>query len=222
MSVPLSGKQSFQHRLGCLLMEPMSGGAGEALRSPPETSHRRPCAADLPQRRRGPGFPLTISANRARRTEMILPSWAKPGDRLIQEASWSLEIVRPSRASSRKLARMPSAPCGRGEDRRDRRGRYSVVRGSHFQVPHEPACRQPEIVPHHHDRLDMLAVALPQGGDQFGVLLSSVGMEPLLELVQDQQHLLPGRKKRPSVAGLRQRIDQPQSEAVRDKPSASP
>ena len=38
----------------------------------------------------------------------------------------------------------------------------------------------------------MLAIAVPQGGDQFGVLLTPPGMEPLLELVQDQQHLLTG------------------------------
>ena len=55
-----------------------------------------------------------------------------------------------------------------------------------FQVIEERRCRHPEVVPHHHNRLRMLAVALPQGGDQFGVLLASFRMEPLLELVQDQ------------------------------------
>ena len=54
----------------------------------------------------------------------------------------------------------------------------------------------------------MLAVALPQGGDQFRVLLTPLGMEPLLELVQDQQHLLPGTQH-PSLPHRRQGIDQP-------------
>ncbi len=31
------------------------------------------------------GFPLTISANKARRTEMTLPSSARSGDRLIEK-----------------------------------------------------------------------------------------------------------------------------------------
>ena len=55
----------------------------------------------------------------------------------------------------------------------------------------------------------MLAVALPQGVDQFRVLLASAGMQPLLELVQDQQHLLTGAEH-PSLADRRQGIDQAQ------------
>src|SRR5262249_12387296 len=58
-----------------------------------------------------------------------------------------------------------------------------------LQSPHEPGRRHPEIIPHQHDRLDMLAIAVPQGGDKFRVLVTSAGVQPLLELVQDQQHL---------------------------------
>ena len=43
-----------------------------------------------------------------------------------------------------------------------------------------------------HDGLDVLAVALPQGGDQLGVRLAPPGEEPLLELVEHEQHLLAG------------------------------
>ena len=57
----------------------------------------------------------------------------------------------------------------------------------------------------------MLAIAMPKGGDQFRVLLTSLGMEPLLELVEDQQHLLLGAAGRDPFADRRQRIDQPQS-----------
>ena len=92
----------------------------------------------------------------------------------------------------------------------DGRAMFSPSTRSDLQVPHEPARGQPEIIPHHHDRLDMLAVALPKGGDQFRVLLTPLGMEPLLELVQDQQHLPLGWQDA-TPSQLRQRIDQPQS-----------
>ena len=72
-----------------------------------------------------------------------------------------------------------------------------------------------------HDGLDVLAVALPQGGDQFRVLLAPLGVEPLLELVEDQQHLLARREHATSPHG-RERIDQTQSRrAGRGMPSAA-
>ena len=79
-----------------------------------------------------------------------------------------------------------------------------------LQVPHEPAGGEPEIIPHQHDRLNMLAIAVPKSGDQFRVLLTSLGMEPLLELVQDQQHLPLGWQDA-TPSQVCQRIDQPQS-----------
>ena len=89
-------------------------------------------------------------------------------------------------------------------------GRVLSFEQSDFQVPHEPGRGQPEIIPHHHDCLNMLAIAMPKSGDQFRVLLTSLGMEPLLELVQDQQHL-PLRWQDATPSQVRQRIDQPQS-----------
>ena len=50
--------------------------------------------------------------------------------------------------------------------------------------------RHPEIIPHHDDALHPAAVALPQGLHQFGVLFFLLGVQPLLELVEDDQHLL--------------------------------
>ena len=79
-----------------------------------------------------------------------------------------------------------------------------------LQIPHEPGRRHPEIIPHQHNRLNMLAIAVPKSGDQFRVLLTSLGMEPLLELVQDQQHL-PLRWQDATPSQVRQRIDQPRS-----------
>jgi len=69
-----------------------------------------------------------------------------------------------------------------------------VLTGRQFdlQIGHEPARGEPEIVPHHDDRLEMFSIALSQGSDQFSALLTPLGMQPLLELVQDDQHLLPG------------------------------
>ena len=44
-------------------------------------------------------------------------------------------------------------------------------------------------------------VALPQGPDQFRVLLAAVRMQPLLELVDDQQHLFARREALPAAEG---------------------
>jgi hypothetical protein len=60
---------------------------------------------------------------------------------------------------------------------------------SDFQIPHEPTGGKPEIIPHQHNGLDMLAIALAKRGDQFGVLIAALRMEPLLELIEDKQHL---------------------------------
>ena len=87
---------------------------------------------------------------------------------------------------------------------------FSPSSKSDLQVAHEPARRQPEIIPHHHDRLEMLAIAVPKSGDQFRVLLTPLGMEPLLELIQDQQHLLL-RRQDATPPQVCQRIDQPRS-----------
>ena len=78
-----------------------------------------------------------------------------------------------------------------------------------LQVPHEPGRRHPEIIPHHHDGLDMLAIAVTKGGDQFRVLLTPPRKQPLLELIQDQQHLALGWQDA-TLSQVRQRLDQPQ------------
>jgi hypothetical protein len=76
-----------------------------------------------------------------------------------------------------------------------------------LQFPHEPGRRHPEIIPDHHDRLDMLPIAVPKGSNQFRVLLPSAGMQPLLELVQDQQQP-PLMWQDATPSQVRQRIDQ--------------
>ena len=59
-----------------------------------------------------------------------------------------------------------------------------------MQVAHEAAHGQPEVVAHQDHRLDPLPVALPERLGEFGVLPSLGGVKPLLELVEDDEHLL--------------------------------
>ena len=68
----------------------------------------------------------------------------------------------------------------------------------------------------------MLAVALPQGGDQFGVLLAPPGEEPLLELVEDQQHLLARAERSAPAAARPAPRPGPIPGQVRSTPSAGP
>ena len=92
---------------------------------------------------------------------------------------------------------------------------------SDLQVPHESAGSEPEIIPHQHNRLNMLAIAVPKRGDQFCVLFTPPGEQPLLELVEDQQHFTPGVRMRP----LRRFASDSTSPNPRDSPhtpSASP
>ena len=101
-------------------------------------------------------------------------------------------------------------------------GAVLALEQSDLQVPHEPAGGEPEIIPHQHDRLNMLAIAVPKSGDQFRVLLASLGMEPLLELIQDQQHLpLRWQDATPSQVSPANR-PAPILGAVQDTPCVSP
>src|SRR5580704_11462909 len=60
-----------------------------------------------------------------------------------------------------------------------------------LQRLHEPAHSKPKIVTHHDDALHPFAVALPQGLHEISFFLVMLGVEPLLELVEDDHHLLP-------------------------------
>ncbi len=68
---------------------------------------------------------------------------------------------------------------------------------SDFQIPQKPADSKPEVVPHHDHALRPATVALPQGLHQFGVLLLLLGVQPLLELVEDDDDLLADRDALP-------------------------
>ena len=59
MSVPVSGKQGFQHRLGCFLVEAMLGRGCRGTEGFFEEGHSDSLsAAHLLERGRGPGLPL--------------------------------------------------------------------------------------------------------------------------------------------------------------------
>src|SRR5271157_2294930 len=59
-----------------------------------------------------------------------------------------------------------------------------------MEIAHEPGQGHPEIIPHHDDALDVLAVTLPKALDQFGIVLLPPGVQPLLELVENDEDLL--------------------------------
>src|SRR5207253_4097579 len=59
----------------------------------------------------------------------------------------------------------------------------------HLQCAHEASRRHAEVIPHHHNALQPPAVALPQGLHQFRAFVL-LGMQPLLELIEDNQHLV--------------------------------
>ena len=73
-----------------------------------------------------------------------------------------------------------------------------------FQRAHKSRRRHPEVVPHQHNGLHVFAVALPERPHQFAVLFIFMGLQPLLELIQHDQHLfargdasaLPQRRQR--------------------------
>ena len=60
------------------------------------------------------------------------------------------------------------------------------------QLAHEPAQGDPEVIPHHDDGLDAIAVALPQRAGQLRVAIAPTGVQPLLELIEDDEDLLVG------------------------------
>ena len=156
------------------------------------------------------GLPFIISANRASRTEMTLPSCASPFTDSLRKTSWSLEVIRrilgkPAEGPTECHQDLPGVVQVEEIDG----GRVLAFEQADLQVPHEPGRRHPEIIPHHHDRLNMLAIALTKGGDQFRVLLTPPGKEPLLELIQDQQHLALGWQDA-TPSQFCQRINQPQ------------
>ena len=97
------------------------------------------------------GLPLTISANRASRTEMTLPSWARPATSASRNRSCSAD--GPGGPSG-------SLPKARPNARQDlpgvaRSNRSTAAKlcpsTSRTSSSHEPGRRHPEVIPDHHE-----------------------------------------------------------------------
>jgi hypothetical protein len=98
-------------------------------------------------------------------------------DRLVDKGS----VLR------RELGRFPGQ-CAKGLSERDEnlagvseveqvdQGSVLSLRQPDFQITHEAAGGQPEIVAHQHDGLHMLSVAVAQSGDELRVLLAPFGV----------------------------------------------
>ena len=80
---------------------------------------------------------------------------------------------------------------------------------TNFQFSEETTDSQPKIIPNHHDALHSSSVTLPEGLHQFGVLFFLLRVQPLLELIEDDQHLLADRNALASPQ-CRQRVFQTQ------------
>ena len=165
------------------------------------------------------GFPFTISAKRASRTETTLPSCASSA------IAWSQERPLVLGHFATIFGQVSERGAERGEHFRgvarveeiDQGGVVSLEELD-FQIGQEPADGEPEIVAHQNDCLRMLAVALTQGGDQLGAFLAAPGVKPLLELVDHEQELAT-RAEHAAFAHGRKRIDQPGAgRAGRGKP----
>ena len=212
MSVPVSGSRALRTAWAAFWWRRCSGGAVEELKvSSRNVTPDSLRAADLLERGRGPGLAFHHLGKQSQPHRDDLAVLGKPGNRLIQKGI--LIAVRSPRLLGQRPVSPPEChqhfPGMAGIEEIDE-GVFSPSSKSDLQVPHEPAGGQPEIIPHQHNRLNMLAIAVPKSGDQFGVLLASLRMEPLLELVQDQQHLSL-RRQDATPSQVCQRIDQPRS-----------
>ena len=204
------GEQGFQDGLGRLLVDAMVGRGSrgaEGLFEERQADAFR--AAHLPERGRGPRLPFHHLGEERQAHGDDLVVLGQSRDRLIQERLVILAEI------ARGFGQRPVGPPECHQDFPGMTGIEKVHQGAvlsfdqaDFQVAHEPAGGEPEIIPDQHHGLDMLAIAVPERGDELGVRLAPPGMEPLLELVEDQEHLPLGRQEA-APAQVGQRIDQP-------------
>ena len=193
MSVPASGKQGLQDGPGRLLViADVRAGAVAALKVSSRNVTPTPSVPPTSFSVAGVhGLPFIISANRASRTQMTLPSWASPATAWFRNSFCSL-VVSPGFSGSLPKARPNAASTflAWSRSKRSTAARVPAFDEPNLELPQEAGHRHPEIIPHHDDALHAAAVALPQGLHQFGVLFVLLRMEPLLELVEHDQHLL--------------------------------
>ena len=199
MSVPASGQQAFEHRPGGFLVVAVLGRGGRGAEGLFQERGADAPGRPTPRSEAGVhGRSFIIWAKRASRTQMTLPSWARPA------TACSRKACVPGPASRALSGRTPKARPNAASTFSCVAGREEVHGGGvvpldqrDLQLPHEPGRRHPEIVADHDDGLDAPAVALPQRLHQLGVGVLAPGVQPLLELVEHDQDLLPAGRTRP-------------------------
>ena len=190
------GQQVFQNRTGRFLVIAMFGGSrGRTERlfekRDADALRYRPLAFSVAGR---PRLALHHLGKQGQTDADDFAFFSQASDRLLEKVLLFLarfaEILRQGSEGPPKCRQHF---LGMAKSERDRPPRNSAFEQSDFQLSHEPSRRHPEIIPHHDDALDPAAIALPQGLHQVRVFFFLPGMEPLLELVQDDQHLLANR-----------------------------
>ncbi len=178
MSVPVPGSRALSTACAARWCSRCSGGAVDGAEGLVEERHadalrcrRRPASVAV-----RPGLPLDHLGEQGQPDRDHLALVRQPRDRLLQER------LLVGRELGRLLGQDAVGPAERREDPRRVQQVEEVDGGGvlalddpDLQVPHEPGRRHPEVVPDHDDRLDVVAVALPQGGDQLGVGLGPRG-----------------------------------------------
>ncbi len=209
MSVPASGSRAFKTRLGCLLMQAMLriGGAGsEGIFEKGDADAFG--AADFFESggRPWPTLHHFSEQSESHRDDFVLLGQIR--HRLIEECGLLLrQFVVVGRQGGKSSAECGQDFAGMAKVEEIDGGKVVALDDSQIEFGHETSRRHAEVVTHHDDALHPFAVALPQGLHQFGIFFVMLGVQPLLELVQHQQYLLP-RFDESSLPERRERLDQ--------------
>ena len=78
-----------------------------------------------------------------------------------------------------------------------KRGGVLSFHQSDFQLLKDLCSSHPKVVPTHHHALDSTSITVPERFNQIWLVFLSVGMKPLLELVEHNEEFLPFRAPQP-------------------------
>ena len=186
------GEQALQHIAGCLLVVSIPGrGIGLAKRLLEERDAHAGRTADFFQRR---GRPILVLQHLGKKRQPHRHDF--PVDR---QARHGISDEMPLFFGHRDgIIGKPA--IGPPEQRQhfggvldveeiEHRGVDPLDQANIQHVAHEPVHRRPKLVPHHDKTLRVNAVALPQCGRELTVAGRFIDLQPLLELIDDDQHL---------------------------------
>ena len=137
------------------------------------------------------GFPLTISANNARRTETTLPSWARPEATARQTAAGLGQVADPIRELAVRLAKCGKHFFGVVDVEQIDGGKVVALQDAGF--PSDFMKRAAAMAKSSRTMTTACmrsAIALTQRIDKFRIRLAAMGVQPLFELVEHHDHLL--------------------------------